>query len=390
MQGDRPVGAWRRAPLGLLGMIVLVALVERQLDRHPLQLNENTPTSWRFARTQARRVSKGRQVLCFGSSLVKFGVLPAIVAEKTGRPCYNLAVYGGRMASSYYLFKRALEAGARPAAVVVDCHDGPVPRSKARELNEAVASNSRNWPEVLRLGEAVELAWHVGDPNFLAATTLAWAFPSIKARHEVRAHLMARLEGKEPPAGHNNLVLLRNWNANQGAQVMPATAPAAEAVATLDGPAADLPEGEYLPNPFMDVYVGKFLDLARDHKVPVFWVFAPLSPAILTMQHNTGFERFATDCANTIQKRYANVIVVDARRSGYSTGAFLDATHLNVTGNASLSEDLGAVIAERLSGKARGSRWVFLPKYRPRSPNPSTEDFQRSWLAVASRASKRF
>ena len=376
--------------MGVLGMVVLVALMERHLDRQPLELNENTPTCWRFAQTQARKQAAQAEILCFGSSVVKFGVLPAIIAEKTGRPTFNLAVYGGRMASSYYLFKRALEAGAKPAAVIVDCQDGPVPIAKARELSEAVASNSRNWPEILQTREILELAWHAGDPNVLAATTLARAFPSIKARHEIRTQIMASLEGKETPARHNNLVLLRNWNANRGAQVMPAVAPAAETVASLDSPAADLPEGQYFPNPFMDVYVRKFLDLARDRKIPVFWVMAPLSPQVMTMQHNAGYERFATDCANAIQRRYANVVVVDGRRSGYSSGAFLDATHLNVTGNASLSEDLAEVIAERLSGKARGSRWVFLPPYHPRTPNHSTEDFQKSWAVVAPATRNRY
>ncbi len=195
---------------------------------------------------------------------------------------------------------------------------------------------------------------------------------------------MSALEDKRDQTSHNNLILLRNWNVNQGAQVMPAGAAAAETVAQLDGPAADLPKGQYLPNPFMDVYVRKFLDLARDRKIPVFWVIAPLSPAVLTMQHDGGYEKFATDCANAIQKRYANVVVLDGRRSGYSSGAFLDKTHLNATGNAGFSEDLGEAIAERLSGPAKGSRWVYLPKYRPRTQSRSTEDFQGSWMAIKS------
>ncbi len=202
MRGDRPVGAWRRLPLGLLGMLFLVALVERQLDRHPLELNENSPTSWRFASAQARRQARTAQVLFFGSSVVKFGVLPKIVEEKTGRPTYNLAVYGGRMASSYYLFKHALDAGAKPAAVVVDCHDGPVPVKQAKELNEAVESNRRNWPEVLTSFETIELAWHARDPGFLAATTLARAGPSVgsAARNPYASDVRARRQaGPDQP-----------------------------------------------------------------------------------------------------------------------------------------------------------------------------------------------
>jgi hypothetical protein len=389
MRGVWPPGAWRRMPLGLLGMVVIVALVERQIDRHPLEMNELQATSWRFAKNQARRQAPGAQILLFGSSVIKFGLHPAILEEKTGRPTFNLAVYGGQLTSSYYMFKHALEAGAKPAAVVIDCHEGPIPKADADKPNEIVALNMRNWPEILTGWEAAELAWHGKFPSVLAATTVARLVPSVKSRHEIRGQVMAALDGKEEPTRQKNLSLLRNWNMNKGAQVMTPNQSTVDDGAPLDSAAAELPEGQFVGNKFMEIYVRKFLDLARDHKIPVFWVMAPLSPAVLTMQHNGGFERFATDCANAVQKRYANVIVVDGRRSGYTSGAFSDKTHLNMTGNATLSEDLGEVIAARLSGAARGSRWVFLPKYRPPAANRPSEDFQRSWAAVESATRKR-
>jgi len=67
---------------------------------------------------RTRRVA--HDVLCFGDSQMKFGIAPHVVAARTGRPAYNLAIVGGQPPASYFLLRRALEAGARPSAVLFD------------------------------------------------------------------------------------------------------------------------------------------------------------------------------------------------------------------------------------------------------------------------------
>jgi hypothetical protein len=59
-------------------------------------------------------------VLVPGDSQVECGHQPPLLARRPGRPVANLAVVVGQAAATFALFERALQAGARPHAVVVD------------------------------------------------------------------------------------------------------------------------------------------------------------------------------------------------------------------------------------------------------------------------------
>jgi hypothetical protein len=138
-----------RAPLGLIGMTVLVVAVESWLSSHSLELSQDrTLFEWRATGIAARGEEvKRSEVLCFGDSLVKYGIYPPILEASLGRSAFNLAVQGCPPPVSYFLLRRALDGGARPKAVIVDVHAMVLPSRP----DQTVAC----WPEFLTEPELV-------------------------------------------------------------------------------------------------------------------------------------------------------------------------------------------------------------------------------------------
>ena len=91
---DRPAA---RLPRGLLGMLALIAAVEGSLAAHRADFATPWGEDWRFSAWAAREKSPGCDVLCFGDSLVKYGVVPKVIEARTGLRSYNLATSGGSM-----------------------------------------------------------------------------------------------------------------------------------------------------------------------------------------------------------------------------------------------------------------------------------------------------
>ena len=110
------IGRTRRViPRGLLGMLALVALAETFVAHRALDLCRPEGWEWWLSGQAARRQDHREAVLCFGSSMVKQGVLPRVVSRPLGKPAYNLAMCAGPPPASYFLLRRARQSGARPA-----------------------------------------------------------------------------------------------------------------------------------------------------------------------------------------------------------------------------------------------------------------------------------
>ena len=97
----------RQLPLGLIGALALIIFTERAISRANLEFSDITATNWWFSKRTTKSIAPKTDILCFGTSLVKFGVLPRTIERATGLSAYNLAVCSGHMPTSYYLFKRA-------------------------------------------------------------------------------------------------------------------------------------------------------------------------------------------------------------------------------------------------------------------------------------------
>ena len=382
-------GKW---PLGLFGMLVLVAAGERFVASHDVDFSNASASNWKYAGRDARRTTKPGTVLCLGTSLVKYGVVSRLIEQETGRPAYNLAVCDGHMPSSYFLLRRALDAGAKPAALVVDCQDGPVSRGDTAGRAEAVRVNLRNWPELLTLDEWFDLAWTARDPAFLLEMAVSRVVPSFKARFEIRKSIVAACQGVPATSRLDVTALKRNWALNRGTMLMPRRwapavedAPPEEAAEVL----AALPRELYRRNHVTEAYARRFLTLAASKDIPVFWVLPPSSPEQQAGRDRIGMTAYFTKQAADFRNEFPNLTVVDGRRSGYRLEVFWDKVHLDRLGATVFSADLGAAIAARLGKVPADGRWVMLPRFRDRPFSVPLEDVAASRLATAQSETQR-
>src|SRR4051794_12249232 len=89
-------------PRGLLGMLALVGLIERSWIQGNLAISNSLGDCWRQTARQLEKAARGRDVLCFGDSMVKNGLNPHVIQARAGRSTFNLAVIGGSSPSSYF------------------------------------------------------------------------------------------------------------------------------------------------------------------------------------------------------------------------------------------------------------------------------------------------
>src|SRR5262249_41529744 len=117
--------------------------------------------------------------------------------------------------------------------------------------------------------------------------------------------------------------------------------------------------------------------------VPVFWLLPPVSPSRQARRDRSGLDEGFTRFVRETSARYPNVVVLDARRSGYARELFADPTHLPRVRAVELSAAVAAALAPRLAGvAASGPRWIDLPPFRGRSIDVALEEMEQSRLAV--------
>jgi hypothetical protein len=350
-------GRW---PAGLIGMLALVAAVERYVARHDTKFTTQHAAAWRRS-GQRVKVAARCAVVAFGDSLVKHGVVPAVVEARTGRPAYNLAVPGGRFPGHYFLLRRVLRAGGRPSAVLVD----------GEMIGDDPLDTERLWPELATPADCAELARACRDAAFGGRLAAAQALPSFRARTEVRLSITAALGGTLPPEPQALALLWRNWNTNAGAQVLsPRDDPPG-----VDPRPAELERSGYRPtewkcHPVNADYARRFLDLAAAHGVPVFWLLPPYHPEVEARRQQYGWYGQYADYLHGLTARYPNLVVVDGRRAGYPPEVLADMTHLSRAGAIAFSDAVGRVLADRLvSGQGgAGAQWVALPRFETAGP----------------------
>jgi hypothetical protein len=317
-------------------------------------------------------------VLGFGDSLLKFGLLPAVVERRTGLPTYNLSVNAGRPPGSYFLLRRALQAGARPRAIAIDY--------EPNVLSEPPTLNPECWAELADVGDSLELAWAAGEPRLLAKLLLARFFPSARYRFEIRRAVVARLQAQPAPTRDDIPALLRNAEHNRGALVMPH---ADRPPVRVEPPNRILFPEHWRCDPLNRRYVRKFLDLASRHQIRVFWVVAPYPPAIQAERERLGQDAAYSRFVDVLCTRSPWVTVLDARRSGYPHTVFWDGiAHLDVQGGTRLSEGVATAVAASLAGK-RGPGWVMLPGYDGHPAGETVEDLDISRLALGAATAAR-
>lgn len=365
-----------RLPLGLVGMVALLILCESCLARHALDLMHDVPFSWRWGAEMATREAPRSEILCFGDSLVKCGVAPRVVADRTGRTMWNLAVTGGRPACSYFLLRRALDAGARPVALVID---GDLLYANPFEMPYL-------WPQLATPLEAIEMAWVGKNPRFFARYGLAWLLPSVRGRYEIRTTLLAAVQGQTTRLRSDSELADRNWMANRGTSIAPPSVQLSSLAAQpFDASPAAVPvPGHWSCHPVNRIYLDKFLDLAASRGIPVFWVFPPhyrMLEAYFDRPNWSGLQRrFVRERVD----RYPNLVVIDGLHANYDRTVVMDVSHLNQRGAVAYSIALGNVLLDRLAaGSLRSSRWIELPAFAEPPPEAPVENMAQSTAALA-------
>jgi len=371
----RRVGA--RLPWGVFGMLALVGGIEWFVAGHPRSFSDPVSWSWRLSAEAAQRDAPGCAVLCVGDSLVKHGVIPSVLESKVGGRVCNLAVARGPAPATYFLLKRALEAGAAPKAVVLDF--------KPSVLVGSAEYNLRYWQEILTAREILDLARRDHGGSLFVKIAVGRLLPSVRGRLEVRGAILAAFKGEESPMLILNRICERNWGVNQGANVA-AQNPA------FNGEVSEQQHKTLLSHLWYShranrKYVDEIFKLTAERSIPVYWLLPPVSPALQARREQTGAEEGYLGFVRDFQSRYSHVTVVDGRHAGYPSSAFVDATHLDGRGAQGVSSALGAILQERLDGRTdlERKRWVNLPRFDPNVAPLPLEDVEESRKVVMAR-----
>jgi len=382
---DRPERSARGpVPWGVIGLLFAVVVIERGLSRHERSFADPAAMNFQYCKGVSATKAAHAEILALGTSMMKLGVVPRVIATETGRSVFNLAVLNGHLPSSYFVLRRALENGARPKAILLDCQDSSIPPEKEHERFEGITANRRNWPELLDTRDTLDLAWVAGDSEFLADTLISRVLTSCKDRYEIRGQVLGALRGEKSTVALMNRALLRNWRVNQGAFMISANVPSNVAPAALTTPSSSPADTSTASrsNRLTEAYLGRVLDLAAAYQFRVFWVLPPLPPATQATREAGGQDDYFTALANRVRARCPKSVVIDARRSGYPADLFVDAVHLSAQGATTFSAEIAKVVKAELDHPSSAESWVNLAPYRQVAPMQPYEDLSRSQVTV--------
>ena len=344
-----------RPPLGLLGMLALVAGVELAVAGLRLDLASPLSEDWRFASWAAGHRACESQALFLGDSLVKYALLPKVVEARSGIRSYNLANAAATIPSTFFVFRQAIEAGVRPKAVVVDF--------AALQLPDPDPPHIRCFPELATLRDCLDLAEASGSPDFLATAVLSKLLPTYKWRFEIRSAVVAALDGRSVSPRAITPICQKMWSDERGAQPMP---PAPNHGAAEEYNIQGVTPKAWACEPRNERYIDRFAELAAAHGVTVFWLLPPLAPEVHNRRVYFGTEEAYGRFARAKAAQHKNLVILDARRAGYDDSVHLDHLHLDNHGATVLSGDIASVLVDRIIGQV-DDRWIDLPAYAGRT-----------------------
>jgi hypothetical protein len=393
MTAARVMSGRRSWPFGLVGMLVTVAAFESFIECHRDRFMTAHELDWMSSGQAATRSQRVRSagLLCFGDSMLKFGLSPRILENTLGRSAYSLALLDGKPAVSYFLLRRAIKAGAQPKALLVDFQPECIHQPWSRDHEPGAwdvkngepgpsavdyLNENRHWKSILSVRECFDLSWTCRDPAFFVRTLVARLVPSVRCREQIGLSFRWALLGLPNSNAVKNARIGRNRWLNGGGLLL-ARQP------SYDGDIAHLKvevmfSKTWFNRPEETIYVRRFLQLANEHAIPVFWVLPPNTPRIEERRDALGlsarYERFL----RRILELYPNVVVIDARRSGYQQNVFVDAVHLDRQGATVLSRNVAELVRASLASVDDHYRWVLVPAFVPETEPLALEDVEQS------------
>ena len=292
----------KRDSVGAAGMVALVVFFESFVVRHRIDFTDPVSLSWRFSAQLAETTAPGCDVLCLGDSLVKHGLVPSVMERTSGQRAVNLSAARASTVLTLSLLRRALDAGARPKALVVN--------AKPAVLQGGPEFHSRAWQEVVTLQANVWNCCKSRETHrFVASTLVGRLLPSLRCRLEIQSAVLARLRGETGPLTAINPVLWRNWSVNAGANV----ASAHPSYRGDVGPEVErqLYTDLFFVDPANAEAIERIATLASQRQIPIFWVLFPLSPSLQSLRDQSG--------AEDLHEKFVRSLT--ARHSGTVTGA---------------------------------------------------------------------
>ena len=338
-------------PFGLLGALALIVAVEYAIETRGNLLATYSGLGARFASKAATAQAKSAAILGFGDSVMKFGFDPESIQRQSGRSAYNLAVPGTPPPLALALLRKALNAGAKPEAIVV----GTMTLAGSPKVHVS------DFAEAFTLRDAYELARDAERPELFGEIATARALPSYRYRHALRGAFLAPLKGSQPESQTPALSKLQTWTAHSGHE--PRTPNGA-----FDGRMEPELEKRVYSSPWLveaafEKGLRRLVKLAADRGIAVYWVVPPISPLAQERREALGLDAPHTRNLQAILSRMANTTLIDARTSGYPASAFFDSCHLNAEGAATLSSQIGQVLIRQRNGERFPDRWVTLPRW---------------------------
>lgn len=343
-----------RLPWGLLGMLALLWGIEGFVSRSPW--TGSLGWSWRSAREMADSVQNCR-VLLFGDSQVKVGIQADRLEQQLGASVINLAVLRAHPAASAMLLRRALDAGARPEAVVLDAFPGI--------LTDHPRMNGAEWVELLDTRGWVELLQDAPDPQLVARALGHWLVPSVDARWSIRPVIAAALAGQPDPS--RLLVERQERLPRRGSIAVRASGlPLREALPALPAGAGKKSDW-WKVRPENLKALRRFCALAQAQGIRVYWLWPTQSPATQARREALHLDDPFEAMVRRLQSEFPNLTVLDVRRAGLGATDFYDPGHLNHQGAEALTDAVALALAnDRKEGgnKPSDDRWLDL-RVRP-------------------------
>ncbi len=356
-----------RWPLGLLGTIALVAAAESYIARRNIDLGTMYTIEWRLTSKAIKKQAPKAEILCFGTSLSRIAISPLILEERTGHTAYNLALSGSQPYASYLMLRHALEAGAKPRAIITEF--------KWTSIRNDPVGLERILPEIGSLGECARMALDLGDWDFLAKIALVKELPSYACRVQIRDNIAAAIKGEEPVRNHQWLTAYRNMRVNKGAHHTPRVPYKGE----VDGTDERFFPADWKCHPLNEIYIHKFLDLAESRGIPVYVLIPPVSPGAQARLDEVGATVRYTKFLEGVLDRHPGVVAFDGRGSKFPVEAFIDTSHVNRIGTAALSNALADALKPRLDDPAPSGRWVALAAFDGGKGQEKIEDYMDSY-----------
>ena len=365
-----PIGM--NVPRGLLGTIVLVLAVEGFVSRRDLDLTGPVAPYFAFP-ARACGEAKRSEILCFGDSMVKLGIVPRVLEARLSKSAYNLAIPGATPPATYLMLHRALAAGARPTAILVNFSEN--------NLRFGPQSQIDSLAEFATLRDCADLAWSGGSARYFGSLAIASLVPTVRHRIDVRLNVLGAFAGVSTSRRAEILAIQRNWRINQGAQLFSDAGANTSIAEYWDENIFYRPD--FLCEPWNGICLIKFLKLAAGRGIPVYWLVTPIHPRVQAKRDRLGIDEAYTRFIGKAVARFPHLRVIDGRSAGFDSEMFADAGHLHRRGALAFSAEVAEVLARELAGPVEGPRWVTLPASRSRAPAVPVEDVAESALALS-------